>query len=63
MKTLRVLIIENPCKDCGAPTLGNCEKCGIPICMECYRRYEWLLVSTLCWECKAEQDQEWLSSL
>lgn len=63
MKELHVIIVIDPCSDCGAPTLGTCEVCGKPICMECYRHYEWLLISTKCWKCKNEEDMKWLETL
>jgi hypothetical protein len=59
---LAVIVITDACQDCGAPTLGICDTCEQPICMECYRHYEWALVSTQCWKCRAERDQEWLKT-
>ncbi len=52
------------CFHCGgsADTLV-CEECGAVFCMDCYRRYEWVETSRLCWVCQSEADHEWADTI
>lgn len=60
---LRIIIVMDACPDCGAPTVGTCEACNGPICMECYRHYEWKMASDICWKCKNKEDLAWLDNI
>ncbi len=40
-----------------------CEECGAFFCLDCYRRYEWVDMSRLCWVCQNEADIEWADAL
>ncbi len=53
--------MEKTC-ECGSTNILTCEECGVVFCMPCFRRFQWLAHSYLCWECASIALSEWFST-
>lgn len=51
------------CELCNRSATNVCGQCGMVFCMDCYRHYEYVATSQLCWGCQYEADTEWLQQM